>query len=98
MKETGFGRGRIVGLAARRGIRSGNLCRRSLKVHRGDLHSLAKFADHVQPEECTTQVLRHTFDKNLADAGTPIQVIADLMGHESLETSRWYIQREAGSP
>jgi integrase len=29
---------------------------------------------------------------NLADAGTPIQVIADLMGHESLETTRRYIQ------
>jgi hypothetical protein len=31
-------------------------------------------------------------DKNLADAGTPIQVIADLMGHESLETTQRYVQ------
>jgi integrase/recombinase XerD len=30
--------------------------------------------------------------RNQADAGTPIQVIADLMGHESLETTRRYIQ------
>jgi integrase/recombinase XerD len=30
--------------------------------------------------------------RNRADAGTPIQVIADLMGHESLETTRRYIQ------
>jgi integrase/recombinase XerC len=43
-------------------------------------------------EELSPHVLRHTFGKNLADSGTPIQTIADLMGHESLETTRRYVQ------
>jgi integrase/recombinase XerC len=43
-------------------------------------------------EELSPHVLRHSFGKNLADAGTPIQTIADLMGHESLETTRRYVQ------
>ena len=59
---------------------------------RGLQASLAKYGDLAKMEECTPHVLRHTFGKNLADAGTPIQVIADLMGHESLETTRRYIQ------
>ena len=59
---------------------------------RGVQASLAKFGTYAKLEECTPHVLRHTFGKNLADAGTPIQVIADLMGHESLETTRRYVQ------
>ena len=59
---------------------------------RGVQASLAKYGAYARLEECTPHVLRHTFGKNLADAGTPIQVIADLMGHESLETTRRYIQ------
>jgi site-specific recombinase XerD len=42
--------------------------------------------------DLSPHVLRHCFGKNLADAKTPIQIIADLMGHESLETTRRYIQ------
>jgi integrase/recombinase XerC len=37
-------------------------------------------------------VLRHTIGPNQAVKGVPIQVIADLMGHESLETTRRYVQ------
>ena len=59
---------------------------------RGLQAALAKYGGLAKLEECTPHVLRHTFGKNLADAGTPIQVIADLMGHESLETTRRYIQ------
>lgn len=43
-------------------------------------------------EGLSPHVLRHSFCKNLADAGVPIQIIADLAGHESLETTRRYVQ------
>jgi integrase/recombinase XerC len=59
---------------------------------RGLQAALARYGPYAKLEECTPHVLRHTFGKNLADAGTPIQVIADLMGHESLETTRRYVQ------
>jgi integrase/recombinase XerD len=35
--------------------------------------------------------LRHSFCRNLIDAGQPLQVVAQLAGHESLETTRRYI-------
>ena len=37
-------------------------------------------------------VLRHTFGKRMAEAGQRLEVIADLMGHENLETTRRYVQ------
>jgi site-specific recombinase XerD len=37
-------------------------------------------------------VLRHTWCKNLADAGVRLEVIAALAGHESLETTRRYVE------
>lgn len=39
----------------------------------------------------TPHVLRHTFGHDLAVKHTPIQVIAELMGHSDLETTRNYI-------
>ena len=59
---------------------------------RGVQAALARYGALAKIPECTPHVLRHSFGKNLADAGTPIQVIADLMGHESLETTRRYVQ------
>jgi site-specific recombinase XerD len=47
---------------------------------------------YAQLGELTPHVLRHTFGHNLAAKGVAIQVIADLMGHESLETTRRYVQ------
>ncbi|MGG0270553.1 tyrosine-type recombinase/integrase [Bacillus toyonensis] len=35
--------------------------------------------------------LRHSFCRNLVDANQPLQIIAQLAGHESLETTRRYI-------
>jgi integrase len=58
----------------------------------GVQQSLAKLARLAGLDELSPHVLRHTFGKNLADQGVPIQVIADLMGHESLETTRRYVQ------
>ena len=37
-------------------------------------------------------ILRHTFGKRMAEAGCRLEVIADLMGHEDLETTRRYVQ------
>jgi site-specific recombinase XerD len=37
-------------------------------------------------------VLRHTWCKNLADDGVRLEVIAALAGHESLETTRRYVE------
>jgi integrase/recombinase XerC len=59
---------------------------------RGVQAILKRYQAAAKVEDLSPHVLRHTFGKNLADAGTPIQVIADLMGHESLETTRRYVQ------
>jgi integrase/recombinase XerC len=59
---------------------------------RGVQAILRRYVGPVKVEDLSPHVLRHTFGKNLADAATPIQVIADLMGHESLETTRRYVQ------
>jgi site-specific recombinase XerD len=59
---------------------------------RGVQSILAKLRKHCGLPELSPHALRHTFGHNLAVAGTPIQVIADLMGHESLETTRRYVQ------
>lgn len=35
--------------------------------------------------------LRHTFGRNMADAGVGLEVVADLMGHDNIETTRRYL-------
>lgn len=35
--------------------------------------------------------LRHSFCRNLINAGQPLQIVAQLAGHENLETTRRYI-------
>ena len=39
---------------------------------------------------CRTRHNRHTFCKNLIDAGVGLEQVAALAGHESLETTRRY--------
>ncbi|MBE3557353.1 MAG: tyrosine-type recombinase/integrase [Firmicutes bacterium] len=34
---------------------------------------------------------KHSFAENLVDTGTPLQVVAQLAGHESLQTTRRYV-------
>ncbi|HHE71961.1 MAG TPA: hypothetical protein ENL34_06760 [Chloroflexi bacterium] len=41
-------------------------------------------------ENLTPHVLRHTFAKNLVDAGAGLEQVADLLGHSRLETTRIY--------
>lgn len=49
-----------------------------------------KYAYQARLEDCTSHTLRHTFAKNLVDAGTPLDQVATLLGHESLDTTRIY--------
>ncbi len=41
-------------------------------------------------DEMTPHTLRHTFARALLGAGTPINDVADLLGHSSLDTTRIY--------
>jgi len=51
---------------------------------------VGKYAYQARLEDCTSHTLRHTFAKNLVDAGTPLDQVATLLGHESLDTTRVY--------
>ena len=61
-------------------------------TERGIQARLAKYADDAKIEDLSPHVLRHTWCKNLADAGVRLEVIAALAGHESLETTRRYVE------
>lgn len=41
-------------------------------------------------EDTTTHVLRHTFATRLVRGGTDLVIVADLLGHSQLETTRVY--------
>lgn len=43
-------------------------------------------------DNLTPHALRHTFAKRLVDNGVQLTVVADLMGHARLETTRRYVQ------
>lgn len=49
-----------------------------------------KYAYQAQLPNCTSHTLRHSFAKNLVDSGTPLDQVATLLGHESLDTTRIY--------
>ena len=51
---------------------------------------VTKYAYQAKLEDCTSHTLRHTFGKNLVDAGVPLDQVATLMGHESLDTTKVY--------
>jgi len=57
----------------------------------GMQHILRKYAYLAQIDSVTPHTLRHTFGKNLVDAGVPIEQVATLMGHSSIETTRHYV-------
>ena len=54
--------------------------------------AVKKYAYQARLEDLTAHTLRHTFGKNLVDAGTPLDQVATLLGHESLDTTRIYVQ------
>lgn len=59
-------------------------------TERGIQHQLRAYLDDIGLTNETVHCLRHSFTKNLIDAGVPLQVVAQLSGHESIETTRRY--------
>jgi len=48
---------------------------------------MRKYLNSVGLDDATVHCLRHSFSKNLIDQGQPLQVVAQLAGHESMETT-----------
>ena len=57
---------------------------------RGVESMFRKYVAHTELDEVTPHKLRHTFCKNLIDAGVSLEKVALLAGHENLETTRRY--------
>ena len=76
--------------------RQADAAERLLLGQRGPLNEkgidylVGKYACQSRLEGCTSHTLRHTFAKNLVDAGVPLDQVATLLGHESLDTTRIY--------
>jgi integrase/recombinase XerD len=56
----------------------------------GIYHLIGRYAYDARLEEVTPHTLRHTFGKNLVDAGVSLDRVAQLLGHESVDTTRIY--------
>jgi site-specific recombinase XerD len=69
--------------------RSGQMSVRGIQL------MLNKNAGLARMENITPHRLRHSFCKNLACSGTPIQIISKLARHESIETTRIYVDSSA---
>lgn len=52
---------------------------------------LNRYAQEANLETLSPHVLRHTFGKNLVNAGVSLEKVASLLGHENLNTTRIYI-------
>jgi len=57
---------------------------------RGIYKVLQKYGYLARLDGCTPHTLRHTFGKNLVDAGISLDRVGHLMGHKSLDTTRIY--------
>lgn len=58
---------------------------------RGIQKMLTKYAKLANMEHITPHRFRHSFCKNLANAGTPIEIIRRLARHESIQTTAIYV-------
>jgi len=56
----------------------------------GIYYLVKKYAHEARIENVSPHTLRHTFGKNLVDAGVPLDRVATLLGHSSLNTTRIY--------
>ena len=56
----------------------------------GIYYLVKRYAYDARLEDVTPHTLRHTFGKNLVDAGVPLDRVAQLLGHESVDTTRIY--------
>jgi integrase/recombinase XerD len=50
----------------------------------------SKYAYQARLDGVTPHTLRHTFAKNLVDAGVSLDKVATLLGHKNLNTTRMY--------
>lgn len=65
--------------------------RQGKPLTRDDLRRIwASFKDGIDLDGVTLYTLRHTYGTKAQQAGVPIDVLADLMGHEKIETTRKY--------
>ena len=56
------------------------------------IHAVVKKYAYQARQEDVTARLRHSFAKNLIDANTPLDQVATLLGHESMDTTKIYTQ------
>jgi integrase/recombinase XerC len=52
---------------------------------------LARYAIDANLENLSPHILRHSFAKNLVNAGVGLEKVAALLGHENLNTTRVYV-------
>lgn len=64
---------------------------------RGIAHQLKTFAKEygINPDVVYPHSFRHRFAKNFLEKYNDLALLADLMGHESIETTRIYLRRTA---
>ncbi len=63
---------------------------RGAMTPRGIESTLRKYVKQTDLEDVSPHQLRHTFCKNLIDAGVSLEKVATLAGHDNLETTRRY--------
>ena len=56
----------------------------------GIYYLINRYAYGARLEDVTPHTLRHTFGKNLVDSGVSLDRVAQLLGHESVDTTRIY--------
>jgi site-specific recombinase XerD len=56
----------------------------------GIYYLIKKYAYDARIENISPYALRHTFGKNLVDAGVSLDRVATVLGHSSLNTTRMY--------
>jgi integrase/recombinase XerD len=56
----------------------------------GIRYLVQRYAYDARLEGVTPHTLRHTFGKNMVDAGTSLDRVASLLGHDSVDTTRIY--------
>lgn len=56
----------------------------------GIYYLVGRYAYDARLEDVTPHTLRHTFGKNLVDTGVSLDRVAQLLGHESVDTTRIY--------
>jgi integrase/recombinase XerC len=81
----------LLGYEEKQGTeKSVTIGQRGKMTRRGIQNVLEKYRGDIDNLSCHS--LRHTFCKNLVDAGVSLEKVAALAGHESLETTRRYCE------